>query len=84
VLGRTDLRASTLIAIQEVFDRVGMFSSTPRDTRNGGSGLRLKQTGLGPQPSNGIHTSPSYSRIVIFVKAINCDHTSHNVSPLLR
>ena len=41
--GRTDPRASTLTAIQEAFDRAGVVFLDPGDTRNGGSGVRLKQ-----------------------------------------
>jgi transcriptional regulator with XRE-family HTH domain len=41
--GRTDPRASTLTAIQEAFDRAGVVFLDPGDTRNGGSGIRLKQ-----------------------------------------
>jgi transcriptional regulator with XRE-family HTH domain len=40
--GRTDPRASTLTAIQEAFDRAGLVFLDPGDTRNGGSGVRLK------------------------------------------
>jgi transcriptional regulator with XRE-family HTH domain len=41
--GRTDPRASTLTAIQEAFDRAGVVFLDPGDTRNGGSGVRLKE-----------------------------------------
>ena len=41
--GRTDPRASTLVAIQEAFDHAGVVFLDPGDTRNGGSGVRLKQ-----------------------------------------
>jgi transcriptional regulator with XRE-family HTH domain len=41
--GRTDPRASTLTAIQEAFDRAGVVFLDPGDSRNGGSGVRLKQ-----------------------------------------
>jgi transcriptional regulator with XRE-family HTH domain len=41
--GRTDPRASTLTAIQEAFDRAGVVFLDPGDTRNGGSGVRLKR-----------------------------------------
>ena len=40
--GRTDPRASTLSAIQQAFDRAGLVFLDPGDTRNGGSGVRLK------------------------------------------
>ena len=40
--GRTDPRVSTLTAIQEAFDRAGLVFLDPGDTRNGGSGVRLK------------------------------------------
>jgi transcriptional regulator with XRE-family HTH domain len=41
--GRTDPRVSTLTAIQEAFGRAGVVFLAPSDTRNGGSGMRLKQ-----------------------------------------
>jgi transcriptional regulator with XRE-family HTH domain len=40
--GRTDPRVSTLTAIQEAVDRAGLVFLDPGDTRNGGSGVRLK------------------------------------------
>jgi transcriptional regulator with XRE-family HTH domain len=40
--GRTDPRASTLGATQQAFDRAGVVFLDPSDTRNGGSGVRLK------------------------------------------
>ena len=40
--GRTDPCVSTLTAIQEAFDRAGLVFLDPGDTRNGGSGVRLK------------------------------------------
>jgi transcriptional regulator with XRE-family HTH domain len=40
--GRTDPRVSTLTAIQEAFDRADLVFLDPGDTRNGGSGVRLK------------------------------------------
>jgi transcriptional regulator with XRE-family HTH domain len=40
---RTDPRASTLTAMQEAFDRAGVVFLDPGDTRNRGSGVRLKQ-----------------------------------------
>lgn len=40
--GRTDPRASTLLAIQQAFEHAGVIFLDQGDTRNGGSGLRLK------------------------------------------
>jgi hypothetical protein len=44
MLERTDPHPSTLIAIQDAFDRAGVVFPTPRDTRNRKSGVRLKQS----------------------------------------
>jgi transcriptional regulator with XRE-family HTH domain len=41
--GVTDPRASTLAAIQKAFDEAGAMFLEPGDTRDGGSGIRLKK-----------------------------------------
>lgn len=40
--GATDPRASTLSAVQSAFDKAGVVFLDPGDTRDGGSGVRLK------------------------------------------
>lgn len=41
--GATDPRSSTLAAIQSAFDKAGVVFLDPGDTRDGGSGVRLKR-----------------------------------------
>lgn len=40
--GATDARGSTLAAIQDAFSKAGVVFLDPGDTRDGGSGVRLR------------------------------------------
>jgi transcriptional regulator with XRE-family HTH domain len=42
--GKTDPRASTVAAIEQAFDRAGVIFLDPGEMREGGAGLRLKQS----------------------------------------
>jgi predicted transcriptional regulator len=46
-LGRSDPRVSTIDSIQRAFDAAGVVFLDPRDTRDGGPGLRLKRSSGG-------------------------------------